>query len=71
MVPRSRLRQSPRRSALVASRGVPLLRPVTGSYPGTAPWAFTGGTINRVAIDVSGEPYVDLEREAQAMLMRE
>ncbi|WEO77081.1 arylsulfatase [Cryobacterium sp. SO2] len=40
-------------------------------YAGTAPWAFTGGTINRVAVDVSGEPYVDLEREAQAMLMRE
>jgi arylsulfatase A-like enzyme len=45
--------------------------PVTGDYPGTAPWAFTGGTINRVAIDVSGDPYVDLEREAVAMMARE
>jgi arylsulfatase A-like enzyme len=45
--------------------------PVTNDYPGTAPWAFTGGTINRVAIDVSGEPYVDLEREAVAMMARE
>ena len=36
-----------------------------------APHRFTGGTINRVAIDVSGEPYVNLEREAQLMLMRE
>ncbi len=45
--------------------------PVTGDYPGERPWAFTGGTIDRVAVDVSGEPYVDLEREAQAMLMRE
>ena len=45
--------------------------PVTGDYPGTAPWAFTGGTINRVAVDVSGEPYVDLEREAVAMMSRE
>ncbi|ANS31321.1 arylsulfatase [Rhodococcus opacus] len=44
---------------------------VTDDYPGTAPWAFTGGTLNRVAIDVSGEPYVDLEREAAAMLSRE
>jgi arylsulfatase len=44
---------------------------VTGDYPGAAPWAFTGGTINRVAIDVSGEPYVDLEREAVAMMARE
>ncbi len=44
---------------------------VTDDYPGEGPWAFTGGTIHRVAVDVSGEPYVDLEREAQAMLMRE
>jgi arylsulfatase len=45
--------------------------PVSDDYPGAAPWRFTGGTINRVAIDVSGEPYVDLEREATAMIMRE
>jgi arylsulfatase len=45
--------------------------PVTSDYPGTAPWAFTGGTINRVAVDVSGEPYVNLEREAVAMMARE
>ena len=44
---------------------------VTDDYPGEAPWAFTGGTIHRVGVDVSGEPYIDLEREAQAMLMRE
>jgi len=36
-----------------------------------APWVFTGGTIKRVAVDVSGEPYVDLEREAVAMMSRE
>ena len=45
--------------------------PVTGDYPGEHPHAFTGGTINRVAVDVSGDPYVDMEREAQAMLARE
>jgi hypothetical protein len=44
---------------------------VTSHYPGELPWRFTGGTIHRVAVDVSGEPYVDLEREAAAMLMRE
>ena len=44
---------------------------VTDDYPGTMPWRFTGGTIHRVAVDVSGQPYVDLEREAVAMLMRE
>jgi arylsulfatase len=45
--------------------------PVTGDYPGPHPHEFTGGTINRVAVDVSGEPYVDLEREAVAMMARE
>jgi hypothetical protein len=45
--------------------------PVTNDYPGTPPHRFTGGTIKRVAVDVSGEPYVDLEREAAALMMRE
>jgi arylsulfatase A-like enzyme len=45
--------------------------PITDDYPGEPPHQFTGGTINRVAIDVSGEPYMDLEREAALMLMRE
>jgi hypothetical protein len=45
--------------------------PVTGDYPGDYPHTFTGGTIKRVAVDVSGESYIDLEREAQAMLTRE
>jgi arylsulfatase len=45
--------------------------PVTEDYPGTSPFAFTGGTIKRVAIDVSGDTYVDLEREAVAMMARE
>lgn len=44
--------------------------PVTDDYPGSPPHAFTG-TIDRVAVDVSGEPYSDLEREAQLMIMRE
>jgi len=44
---------------------------VTDDYPGVAPHRFTGGTIHRVAVDVSGEPFVDLEREAAAMLARE
>jgi hypothetical protein len=44
--------------------------PVTDDYPGEPHYRFAGGTINRVAIDVSGEPYMDLEREAALMLMR-
>jgi arylsulfatase A-like enzyme len=45
--------------------------PITDDYPGEPPYRFTGGTINRVAVDVSGDPFVDLEREAELMLMRE
>ena len=45
--------------------------PVTGDYPGEHPYPFTGGTIRRVGVDVSGKPYIDLEREAAAMLARE
>jgi arylsulfatase A-like enzyme len=44
---------------------------ITYDYPGERPWPFTGGTIHFAAVDVSGEPYVDLEREAAAMMARE
>jgi arylsulfatase len=44
---------------------------VTDDYPGAAPWRFTGGTIRQVRVNVSGRPYVDLEREAVAMMARE
>jgi arylsulfatase len=44
---------------------------VTEDYPGTSPWRFTGGTIKRLQVNVSGKPYVDLEREAVAMMSRE
>jgi arylsulfatase A-like enzyme len=44
---------------------------VTDDYPGERPYRFTGGVIKRVAVDVSGQPYLDLEREAAAMLARE
>jgi arylsulfatase A-like enzyme len=45
--------------------------PITDDYPGPQPWSFTSGTVHRVVIDVSGDAYVDLEREAVAMLSRE
>jgi arylsulfatase A-like enzyme len=44
---------------------------VTDDLPGPYPHEFTGATINRVVVDVSGEPYVDLEREAVSMMARE
>jgi arylsulfatase len=36
-----------------------------------APFPFTGGAIDRVVIDVSGDAYVDHEKEAAAWLMRD
>jgi arylsulfatase len=60
---------------MIAGEGLAVGRdvgdPVTEDYAGERPYHFTGGTIKRVAVDVSGEPYVDLEREAATMLMRE
>jgi arylsulfatase len=45
--------------------------PVTKDYPGTRPYAFTGGTIKEAIVDVSGDQYIDLEMEALAMMKRE
>jgi arylsulfatase A-like enzyme len=45
--------------------------PVTDDYAGERPWAFTGGTIQRVIVDVSGVPYFDVEKEAAAVMSRE
>lgn len=45
--------------------------PVTADYAGRGDFAFTGGTIRQVIVDVSGEPYVDLEKEAVAMFARD
>jgi arylsulfatase A-like enzyme len=43
--------------------------PVSPDYK--APFAFVGGTIDRVAIDVSGDHYVDHEKEVLAYLARD
>ena len=45
--------------------------PVTPDYPGVHPWAFTGGTIRKVVVDLSGDHYVDLEHEAMAAMKRD
>jgi hypothetical protein len=45
--------------------------PVTQDYPGQRPWPFTGGTIKQVIVDVSGTPFVDLEKEAVGAFMRD
>jgi arylsulfatase len=45
--------------------------PVTDDYPGTSPYAFSGGTIKEAIVDVSGEPFIDLEKEAVAIMARE
>ncbi len=38
--------------------------PVTDDYPGESPHEFTGGTLKLVAVNVSGEPFTDLEHHA-------
>ncbi|MFN8519854.1 MAG: arylsulfatase [Chloroflexota bacterium] len=45
--------------------------PVTTDYAGRGDFAFTGGTIRQVIVDVSGEAYVDLEKEAIAIFARD
>jgi hypothetical protein len=45
--------------------------PVTPDYTGDHPWAFTGGTIKKALVDVSGESYIDLEMEAIAAMKRD
>jgi len=45
--------------------------PVTDDYPGERAWPFTGGRIKQVIVDVSGEHFVDLEKEAVALMARE
>lgn len=44
---------------------------VTDDYPGQRPWAFVGGTIERVAVDVSGTPFVDLAHEGAMAFARD
>jgi arylsulfatase A-like enzyme len=45
--------------------------PVTDDYSGRPPWSFTGGTIDRAVVDVSGEPFVDLAHEARMAFARD
>ncbi len=45
--------------------------PVTEDYAGSGAFPFTGGTIRQVIVDVSGEQYVDLEKEAVAIFARD
>jgi arylsulfatase A-like enzyme len=70
-VGQGRIRTQPGRfglgSYITVGRGYGL--EVTDDYPGERPWTFTG-TIRRVAIDVSGREYVDIEKEARAVLAR-
>jgi len=51
--------------------GLGSARTVIRDFPGELPWRFTGGILRLVAVDVSGEPYVDVEWQAEAMLLRE
>ena len=73
-VGRGRIRTQPGKFS-IAGEGLNIGRdgaePVTDDYPGEAPWSFTGGTIHRAAVDVSGEPFVDLAAEARMAFLRD
>lgn len=73
-VGQARIRTQPGKFSL-AGEGLNVGRdggePVTDDYPGSRPWPFVGGEIERVIIDVSGESFVDLAQEAVAMFARE
>ena len=43
--------------------------PVSPDYK--PPFAFTGGTIDKVIVDVTGEPYIDHEAQVRAWFMRD
>jgi arylsulfatase len=51
--------------------GLDRAEPVTEDYPGDSPWAFVGGTIHKVIVDVEGDPWVDLEKEVAAAFARD
>jgi arylsulfatase len=38
--------------------------PLTADFPGKAPYGFSGGTLHQVTVNVSGEPYTELEHHA-------
>ena len=44
---------------------------VSDDYPGEAPWPLVGGRLRRVFVDVSGEAFADLAREAAAVFSRQ
>ncbi len=45
--------------------------PVAQEYADDRPFRFIGGTIKQVLVDVSGEPFVNVEHEAAMALMRD
>jgi arylsulfatase A-like enzyme len=42
--------------------------PVTDDYPNASPHEFTGGTLKMVAVNVSGEPFTDIEHHAEMLI---
>ena len=43
---------------------------MTDDYEGERPWTFTGD-IRHVVVDLSGEPFVDHDKEAIGMMKRD
>ena len=55
------------RSATASASAATTLSPVTPAY--TAPFPFTGGTIDKVVVDVSGDRYVDHEAQVRGWFL--
>ena len=58
------------RPSTVVDRVIPH-RPLPAGFPWRRPWEFSGGTIKVIGVDVSGEAYLDIEKEAFGMMKRD
>jgi arylsulfatase A-like enzyme len=73
-VGRGRIKTQPGRFSIAGEGlniGKDTAEAVTDDYAGDSPWPFTGGTIKKAVIDVSGDPFVDLAKEAAAAFARD
>lgn len=71
VVAQGQMRTQPGRFGLAGGMVVGRSGPDTVAPDYTAPFQFSGGTIERVTVNLTGEAYVDAEKEALAMLARE
>ena len=66
---KTQLRPPSRSPAQTSTSDANPARPSPTTTPGAPRYAFAGGTLHQVSVNVSGEPYLDVERHA-AMLLK-